>query len=63
MLRAVHASLLAVAVREGNTLFVANESGSVGKYDAGTGAAIDPTSSRGSNSFPKDSSSRATSFL
>ena len=53
MLRAVYASLLAVAVQEGNTLFVANESGSVGKCDAGTGAAIDPNFITGIQFFPQ----------
>ena len=39
-------------VVEGNTVFVANESGSVGKYNAATGAAIDPSFITGRQFFP-----------
>jgi hypothetical protein len=38
---------------QGNTLFVANESGSVGKYDAATGAAINPSFIAGMQFFPQ----------
>src|SRR5260221_1762400 len=38
---------------QGNTLFVANESGSVGKYDAATGAAINPSFITGMQFFPQ----------
>jgi hypothetical protein len=38
---------------QGKTLFVANESGSVGKYDAATGAAINPSFITGMRFFPQ----------
>jgi hypothetical protein len=38
---------------QGKTLFVANESGSVGKYDAVTGAAINPNFITGMRFFPQ----------
>src|SRR6201987_4065655 len=38
---------------QGNTLFVANESGSVGKYDGATGAAINPSFIAGMQFFPE----------
>jgi hypothetical protein len=38
---------------QGNTIFVANESGSVGKYDATTGAAISPNFITGRQFFPQ----------